>query len=207
MWLELWREFYPNDVVTQVVNVETWLTEDVSAIPKDFRKEEDWQFTFESISKDDLYWYFDFRVLSSSWISASKELNKQNSLQLLDRAVTAWVNPQTWEEYVDKKGLWKHVLQNFNFNPSELMWANSEQQQQAQDVNKQAFDQQQWLDQQAQQWQIDAQQQWLNQWLAQWPAPQSWWQTLSQTNAPTANLSGINAPSAAWIQNVSPNQQ
>lgn len=192
MWLELWREFYPNDTIKQVVNIETWLTENVASIPKDFRKEENGQFTFEQISKDDLYWYFDFRVLSSSWIAASKELNKQNSLQLLDRAVTAWTNPQTWEEYVNKKALWKLVLKNLSVDPSEFMGTNTQTEKQDWQTNMELFNEQKQLDQQKQ---------------AEW----GWWNTwaLSQIQWAQANLSWINAsaPQTPWTTQVSPNQQ
>jgi len=169
MWLELAKEFYPNDTAERVINEETWEDEIKKKMPIDIRKEENWQFSFEDISKEDLYWIFDFRVLSDSWIAASKELNKQNSLNLLDRAATVWTNPQTWEQYVNMKALWKDVLNDFNKDSSELMWNNTQQEQQDAQQNQQGFEENKMMQQQ------------------QW-----WWDQLSQTS--NANLWWTNAP-------------
>ena len=187
MWLDLAKEFYPNDILEQVYD-ENWnVVDTVAKMPLNVSKNENWKITFQDIMKNDLGWYFDFRVLSDSWIAASKELSKQNSLQLLDRAASIWTNPQTWEQYVDVKALWKSTLVDFDKDPESLMWFNTQQSQWRQD---------QWLALTQQQQKINQMQQmqWLAQWWQWW---WQWWKSIPSnpiSNQVNWNLAWINAP-------------
>lgn len=186
MWLELAKEFYPNDVAENIYGENWEVVWTKQKMPLDVPKKENWSISFEDLSKDDLWWYYNFRVLSDSWVAASKELAKANSLQLLDRAASIWTNPQTWEQYVDIKALWESTLIDHNKDPEKLMWFNSQQ----------AGDrQQQWMDQTALQNEMSMAQQ------VQW----QWWANGNAiSNQVNSNLWWSNAPSLT--NNVWPNQ-
>ena len=73
------------------------------------------------VSKDDLMGYFDFRALSMSTLAATKELKLKRILDIMDKSMTAGVDPISKEMIPDLRKLWEMLFIALGMEPSQMM--------------------------------------------------------------------------------------
>lgn len=81
----------------------------------------DWKVTFDDLSLDDIIWKYDIEFDAQALKSATREVKRDQLLQLLQTAVQWWIDPNTWEYFVDMRELWREILDSFEMSQDLVM--------------------------------------------------------------------------------------
>ena len=76
---------------------------------------------FQDINIDDLIWKYDIEFDAQALKSATREIKRDQLLQLLNTAVTWWVDPNTGEYFIDMRELWREIIDSFEMSQDLVM--------------------------------------------------------------------------------------
>jgi hypothetical protein len=75
---------------------------------------------FNEISLEDLVWKFDIEFDAQALKSATREVRRNQLIQLLQMAATAWIEPNTQQYLIDMRKLWVEVFDAFEM-PTDMV--------------------------------------------------------------------------------------
>ncbi len=81
----------------------------------------DWKPMFQDINIDDLIWKYDIEFDAQALKSATREIKRDQLLQLLNTAVSGWVDPNTGEYFIDMRELWREIIDSFEMSQDLVM--------------------------------------------------------------------------------------
>lgn len=76
--------------------------------------------SFKEIGLEDLIWKFDIEFDAQALKSATREVRRNQLIQLLQMAATAWIEPNTQQYLIDMRKLWVEVFDAFEM-PSDMV--------------------------------------------------------------------------------------
>ena len=121
-WVSMAHDLYENKTLERVtdngVDIETETIEKGIDRPVTIRNPKEDIKTF--VSKDDLMGYFDFRALSMSTLAATKELKLKRILDVMDKAMTAGVDPVSKEMIPNLRKLWEMLWLGLDMEPGQM---------------------------------------------------------------------------------------
>ena len=162
---------------------------------------------FKDITIDDLVGKYDIEFDAQALKSATREIKRDQLLQLLNTAISWWVDPNTGEYFIDMRELWREIIDSFEMSQDLVMSTKEVNKERTKSMIMQAKAEQQ-VQQAVQQWQPMPEQQQMAMW-SEW-APEPW---LAQTGIEQEQMAnGIfagndivqnveqNIPPEAWLQ-------
>jgi len=81
--------------------------------------------SFKDITIEDLLWKYDIEFDAQALKSASREVKRDQLLNLMNTAITWGMDPNTWEYFVDMRELWREILDNFEM-PQNLVLSSKQ---------------------------------------------------------------------------------
>ena len=81
----------------------------------------DWKVSFEDLNLDDIIGKYDIEFDAQALKSATREIKRDQLLQLLNTAVTWWIDPNTWEYFIDMRELRREILDSFEMSQDLVM--------------------------------------------------------------------------------------
>ena len=76
---------------------------------------------FKDISIDDLVGKYDIEFDAQALKSATREIKRDQLLQLLQTAISWWVDPNTGEYFIDMRELWREIIDSFEMSQDLVM--------------------------------------------------------------------------------------
>lgn len=76
---------------------------------------------FKDISIDDLVGKYDIEFDAQALKSATREIKRDQLLQLLNTAINWWVDPNTGEYFIDMRELWREIVDSFEMSQDLVM--------------------------------------------------------------------------------------
>ena len=76
---------------------------------------------FRDISIDDLVGKYDIEFDAQALKSATREIKRDQLLQLLNTAISWWVDPNTGEYFIDMRELWREIIDSFEMSQDLVM--------------------------------------------------------------------------------------
>lgn len=76
---------------------------------------------FRDISIDDLVGKYDIEFDAQALKSATREIKRDQLLQLLNTAINWWVDPNTGEYFIDMRELWREIIDSFEMSQDLVM--------------------------------------------------------------------------------------
>ncbi len=120
-WLRMAAELYPEETIERIVDFGTGETQEVSGINRPITINVKGELLKAFALKSDLLGNFDIKVLALSTLAATKELQIQKLLDLMDKAVVAGRDPVTNQMIPDMRELWRQLMLAYNFDPSVML--------------------------------------------------------------------------------------
>ena len=142
---------------------------------------------FKDITIDDLVGKYDIEFDAQALKSATREIKRDQLLQLLNTAISGWVDPNTWEYFIDMRELWREIIDSFEMSQDLVMNTKEVNKERTKSMILQAKSEQQVQQAMAQQ---------------QWPMPEQQQMAMGSEGAPEQNMAqtGIEQEQMAnWI--------
>ena len=76
---------------------------------------------FKDITIDDLVGKYDIEFDAQALKSATREIKRDQLLQLLNTAISWWVDPNTGEYFIDMRELWREIIDSFEMSQDLVM--------------------------------------------------------------------------------------
>ena len=76
---------------------------------------------FKDITIDDLVGKYDIEFDAQALKSATREIKRDQLLQLLNTAIQGWVDPNTGEYFIDMRELWREIIDSFEMSQDLVM--------------------------------------------------------------------------------------
>ena len=76
---------------------------------------------FKEINIDDLIGKYDIEFDAQALKSATREIKRDQLLQLLQTAISWWVDPNTGEYFIDMRELWREIIDSFEMSQDLVM--------------------------------------------------------------------------------------
>lgn len=76
---------------------------------------------FKDITIDDLVGKYDIEFDAQALKSATREIKRDQLLQLLNTAIQWWVDPNTGEYFIDMRELWREIIDSFEMSQDLVM--------------------------------------------------------------------------------------
>ena len=76
---------------------------------------------FKDITIDDLVGKYDIEFDAQALKSATREIKRDQLLQLLNTAISGWVDPNTGEYFIDMRELWREIIDSFEMSQDLVM--------------------------------------------------------------------------------------
>ena len=76
---------------------------------------------FKDITIDDLVGKYDIEFDAQALKSATREIKRDQLLQLLNTAINWWVDPNTGEYFIDMRELWREIIDSFEMSQDLVM--------------------------------------------------------------------------------------
>jgi len=164
---------------------------------------------FKDISIDDLVGKYDIEFDAQALKSATREIKRDQLLQLLNTAISWWVDPNTGEYFIDMRELWREIIDSFEMSQDLVMNTKEVNKEKTKSMILQAKAEQQVQQAvQAGQMQMPNQQQQMAMWSEWAPEPgmaQTWIEQEQMANGIYAGNDIVqnveqNIPPEAWLQ-------
>ena len=126
----------------------------------------DWKPVFKDINIDDLVGKYDIEFDAQALKSATREIKRDQLLQLLQTAIQWWVDPNTGEYFIDMRELWREIIDSFEMSQDLVMNSKEVNKEKTKSMILQAKSEQQ-VQQAVQQWMPQQPQPWM--WSEGWP--------------------------------------
>ena len=142
---------------------------------------------FKDINIDDLVGKYDIEFDAQALKSATREIKRDQLLQLLQTAIQWWVDPNTGEYFIDMRELWREIIDSFEMSQDLVMNSKEVNKEKTKSMILQAKSEQQVQQAMAQQ---------------QWPMPEQQQMAMGSEGAPEPNMAqtGIEQEQMAnWI--------
>ena len=142
---------------------------------------------FKDITIDDLVGKYDIEFDAQALKSATREIKRDQLLQLLNTAISGWVDPNTGEYFIDMRELWREIIDSFEMSQDLVMNTKEVNKERTKSMILQAKSEQQVQQAMAQQ---------------QWPMPEQQQMAMGSEWAPEPGLAqtGIEQEQMAnWI--------
>lgn len=160
---------------------------------------------FKDINIDDLVGKYDIEFDAQALKSATREIKRDQLLQLLQTAIQWWVDPNTWEYFIDMRELWREIIDSFEMSQDLVMNSKEVNKEKTKSMILQAKSEQQ-VQQAVQQWMPQQPQPWM--WSEGWPEmwmAQTWIEQEQMANWIYAGNDIVqnveqNIPPEAWLQ-------
>ena len=81
----------------------------------------DWKPVFQDLNIDDLIWKYDIEFDAQALKSATREIKRDQLLQLLQTAVSWGIDPNTGEYFIDMRELWREIIDSFEMSQDLVM--------------------------------------------------------------------------------------
>ena len=131
---------------------------------------------FKDITIDDLVGKYDIEFDAQALKSATREIKRDQLLQLLNTAISWWVDPNTGEYFIDMRELWREIIDSFEMSQDLVMNSKEVNKEKTKSMILQAKSEQQ-VQQAVQQWAPSPEQQQMAMWSEWAPEPgmaQTW---------------------------------
>lgn len=160
---------------------------------------------FKDINIDDLVGKYDIEFDAQALKSATREIKRDQLLQLLQTAIQWWVDPNTGEYFIDMRELWREIIDSFEMSQDLVMNSKEVNKEKTKSMILQAKSEQQ-VQQAVQQWMPQQPQPWM--WSEGWPEmwmAQTWIEQEQMANWIYAGNDIVqnveqNIPPEAWLQ-------
>lgn len=76
---------------------------------------------FKDITIDDIVGKYDIEFDAQALKSATREIKRDQLLQLLQTSIQWWMDPNTWEYFIDMRELWREILDAFEMSQDLVM--------------------------------------------------------------------------------------
>ena len=106
---------------------------------------------FKDITIDDLVGKYDIEFDAQALKSATREIKRDQLLQLLQTAIQWWVDPNTGEYFIDMRELWREIIDSFEMSQDLVMNSKEVNKEKTKSMILQAKSEQQ-VQQAVQQW-------------------------------------------------------
>jgi len=162
---------------------------------------------FKDISIDDLVGKYDIEFDAQALKSATREIKRDQLLQLLNTAINWWVDPNTGEYFIDMRELWREIVDSFEMSQDLVMNSKEVNKEKTKSMILQAKSEQQ-VQQAVQAWQQQPPMPWqeMPQWMTAEP-------NMAQTGIESEQMANWiyagndivqnveqNIPPEAWLQ-------